>query len=177
MPNFILNICSAGGELFLSDSSVQCYMLNSEIEPKDLQKICKSLLKAEKIVLLSGKRALDLYETLKADGVVLDLSASSNIKADMAAARRVMNGGILGVIGRNRRHEAMIVSENEPDFIVFKIWRDGAEQTRGLSEWYGEFFLLQQAVMPQDNGADWKQYPADIVILTPREYKIFVAKK
>lgn len=177
MPNFILNIRSAGDELFLSDSSVQCCMLNSEIEEKDLREICKCLLEAGKIVLLSGKRALDLYGTLKADGVVLDLSAGSNIKADMASARRVMKGGILGVVSRNRRHEAMIVSENEPDFIVFKIWRDGTEQTRGLSEWYNEFFLLQQAVMPQDDGADFGQYPADIVILTPREYKIFVAKK
>lgn len=177
MPNFILNICSAGDELFLSDSSVQCCMLNSEIEEKDLREICKCLLEAGKIVLLSGKRALDLYGTLKADGVVLDLSAGSNIKADMASARRVMKGGILGVVSRNRRHEAMIVSENEPDFIVFKIWRDGTEQTRELSKWYSEFFLLQQAVMPQDDGADFGQYPADIVILTPREYKIFVAKK
>lgn len=177
MPNFILNIRSADDELFLSDSSVQCFLLNSEIEQDNLRKICKCLLEAGKIVLLAGKRALDLYGTLKADGVVLDLSASSDIKADITAARNVMKGGILGVVSRNRRHEAMLVSENEPDFIVFKIWHDGAEQTRGLSEWYNEFFLLQQAVMPQDNGADFEQYPADMAILTPQDYKIFVAKK
>lgn len=177
MPNFILNICSPDDELFLSDSAVQCFLLNSEIERNALRKICGRLLAAGKIVLLSGPCALDLRNALKADGVLLDLSAVSDVKREMAAARASMKDGILGVVSRNRRHEAMIVSENEPDFIVFKIWRDGAEQTLELSKWYNEFFLLQQAVMPQDDGADFERYPADIVILTPREYKIFVAKK
>lgn len=177
MPNFILNIRSAEDELFLSDSSLQCYLLNSEIEQAALQRLCEKLLNAGKIVLLSGVRALEQYAPLKADGVLLDLSASADVKKDMSSARRLMKGGILGVISRNRRHEAMIASENEPDFIVFKIWKDGSAQTLELSKWYNEFFLLQQAVMPQDGRADFEQYPSDMVILTPQDYKIFVAKK
>nr|QIM10394.1 hypothetical protein PlAlph_2860 [uncultured Alphaproteobacteria bacterium] len=177
MPNFILNIRSAEDELFLSDSFLQCYLLNSEIEQNALKCLCEKLLNAGKIVLLFGARALDLCAPLKADGVLLDLSASENIKRDMASARSLIKGGILGVVSRNRRHEAMIASENEPDFIVFKIWKDGSAQTLELSKWYNEFFLLQQAVMPQDDRADFEQYPSDMVILTPQDYKIFVAKK
>lgn len=177
MQNFILNIRSAEDELFLSDSLLQCYLLDTAIELNALSELCNRLLNAGKIVLLSGDRALDLCALLKADGVVLDLSASADIKADMDFACRSLKGGILGVVSRNRRHEAMLVSENEPDFIVFKIWRDGAAHTIELSRWYNEFFLLQQAVMPQDDETDFEQYPADMAILTPQLYKIFVAKK
>jgi len=78
---------------------------------------------------------------------------------------------------RRRRHEAMIVSENEPDFVVFRIWSEGAEKTKALADWYAEFFLLQTAVEPMDGSVDFSAWPADMVILSPEDYKILVAKK
>ena len=35
----------------------------------------------------------------------------------------------------------MIVSEAEPDFVVFKVWKDGFESVRELTDWYNDFFL------------------------------------
>jgi hypothetical protein len=71
----------------------------------------------------------------------------------------------------------MIVSENEPDFVIFKVWHDGQDKTIELAKWYNEFFLLQMAIMPQDDDIAFEEYLADIMILTPETYKIFVAKK
>ena len=90
----------------------------------------------------------------------------------MAALRRQLGRRFLGVICRSRRHEAMIVSENEPDFVVFRIWSEGAEKTKALADWYAEFFLLQTTVP-----SIFSAWPADMVILSPEDYKILVAKK
>lgn len=177
MPNFILNITSQDDDLMLQNPEIQCVLLNSDISEQELQKIVHQILSAGKIVILTGKKAVDLVKILNADGVLIDLSKSNNIKKDIADVRNRISGGFLGVICRNRRHEAMIASENDPDFIVFKVWSDGAEKTIELAEWYSEFFLLQMAVFPQDENIDFNKYPADIFILTPEQYKIFVAKK
>ncbi len=177
MQNFILNIHSADDDLLLSDESLQCYAVNAEMDFSCLKNICGQLLKNGKIVLLAGDKAPQLRKELNADGIIADLSASNSIKKDIAEIRKLCGQCILGIISRNRRHEAMIVSENEPDFIIFKIWKDGKEQTLSLAEWYNDFFLLQMAVMPQDENSFFEKYPADIVILSPQDYKIFVAKK
>ena len=95
----------------------------------------------------------------------------------MAALRRQLGRRFLGVICRSRRHEAMIVSENEPDFVVFRIWNEGTEKTKALADWYAEFFLLQTAVEPMDGSVNFSAWPADMVILSPEDYKILVAKK
>ena len=71
----------------------------------------------------------------------------------------------------------MIVSENEPDFVVFRIWNEGAEKTKALADWYAAFFLLQTAVEPMDGSVNFSAWPADMVILSPEDYKILVAKK
>lgn len=177
MPNFILNITSQNDDLMLSNPDIQCYILSSDIEHTSLQKLVHQISNAEKISLLYGEKSVDIAPLLSADGVLIDLSKSENIKKDIKNIRHQLPQGILGTICRNRRHEAMIISENEPDFIVFKIGGDGTDKTLELAKWYNDFFLLQMAVFPQDAEADFTQYPCDIVILTPERYKIFVAKK
>ncbi len=177
MPNFILNITSQDDDLMLSNPDIQCYLLASDIDYQTLQKLVHQISNAGKISLLYGEKSLDLISALPADGVLVDLSKSENIKKEMSLIRHQIKDGVLGVICRNRRHEAMIVSENEPDFVVFKIWNDGCDKTLELAKWYNEFFLLQMGVFPQDENADFTQYPCDIIILTPERYKIFVAKK
>lgn len=177
MPNFILNITSQDDDLMLSNPDIQCYLLSSNIDGQALQKLVHQIAKSAKISLLFGEKSVEKAASLTVDGVLADLSKSENIKKDIIDIRHRLKNGILGVICRNRRHEAMIVSENEPDFVVFKIWSDGAEKTLELARWYSEFFLLQMAVFPQDENTNFEQYPCDIIILTPEQYKIFVAKK
>ncbi len=177
MPNFILNINSQDDDLMLSNPDIQCYLLNSDIENELLHRLVHQISSVGKISLLYGGKSLNLFSSTTADGILVDLSKSNNIKKDILRIREQLKDGILGAICRNRRHEAMLVSENEPDFIVFKIWSDGADKTLELAKWYNEFFLLQMAIAPQDKEVNFEQYPADIVILTPDQYKIFVAKK
>ncbi len=177
MTNFILNITSADDDLMISSKEVICYTLNSDMDLDALKEIISKLAKEEKIILLHGNKALERCKDLGADGIIADLSASKNIKKDIEFIRQKSKNMTLGIICRNRRHEAMIVSENEPDFIIFKVWHDGQDKTVELAKWYNEFFLLQMAIMPQDDNIALKDYLADIMILTPELYKIFVAKK
>ena len=177
MPKFILKISRPGAEALLEDPNLECFVFSSALPEDYLQRQTARAVQAGKIVLLEGENAAALCLRLNADGIIADLSASAAVKKDMAALRRQIGSRFLGVICRNRRHEAMIVSENEPDFIIFKIWRDGAEKTRELAEWYHEFFLLQMAVEPEDEDADVLSYPCDMAILSPDTYKILVAKK
>lgn len=177
MPNFILNITSLDDDLMLNSNDFDCYILNSEMAQSALKQRVEQLSALGKIVLLSGMNAASLCAPLKADGIVADLSKSDNIKKDMADLRAQIGNGVLGTVSRCRRHEAMLISENEPDFIIFKQWKDGSEKIKDLTEWYGEFFLLQMAIWPQEDEIDLSDYPADIVIFSPESYKIFVAKK
>lgn len=79
-----------------------------------------------------------------ADGVILDLGAEG-LKEKMAAVRKELGkSGVVGLFTRNRRHESMIVSEADPDFVVFKVWKDGFESVRELTDWYNDFFLFNR---------------------------------
>ena len=169
MPKFILKITAESAENCIDEKNVECFILSASLPEDCLGRIIRKIEAAGKIALLEGEDAAALAVKLGADGIVADLSASTAIKKEMAA--------LLGVICRSRRHEAMIVSENEPDFVVFRIWSEGAEKTKALADWYAEFFLLQTAVEPMDGSVDFSAWPADMVILSPEDYKILVAKK
>lgn len=177
MPKFILKITDESPSSYINEKNVECFVFSAALSENYLQAQVEQAKAAGKIILFEGEGAAPLAVKLAADGIVADLSASTSIKKDMAALRRELGGLFLGVVCRCRRHEAMVVSENEPDFIIFRIWGDGADKTRELIEWYTEFFLLQMAVEPMDKSADFCSYPADMVILSPEDYKILVAKK
>ena len=177
MPNFILNINSKDDDLLEKDPQIQCCLLNTEMEENICLKIAEQLKKSSRILLLTGKNALVWYKKLSADGVLADLSSSSDIKKDILTLKTKLQSGVLGIICRNRRHEAMFASENNIDFIAFRVWNDGCAKTLELTQWYNELFLLQMALIPSDEKVDFAVFPSDILILTPEQYKIFVAKK
>lgn len=177
MPKFVIKISAPGAENLLSDDNVGCFIIDSSLPKSYIDSFISQATANEKIVLLSGKSAAVLCNAVEADGIVADLSSSDAIKKDMAFLRSQIGSRFLGVICRNRRHEAMVVSENDPDFVIFKIWHDGVENTLELAKWYTEFFLIQMAVQPEDEEVDFNVFPGDMVILSPESYKILVAKK
>ncbi len=177
MPKFILKVTDECAVNDVESADVDCFILSTLLSPSYLKRQILQIEAAGKIALLAGENAAVLAVELGADGIVADLSASTSIKKDMASLRRVLGRRFLGVVCRGRRHEAMVVSENEPDFIIFRIWREGAEKTQELIDWYTAFFLLQTAVEPMDKYVDFSAYPADMVILSPEDHKILVAKK
>ena len=58
----------------------------------------------------------------------------------------------------------MIVSEAEPDFVVFKVWKDGFESVRELTDWYNDFFLIQSAAWIMEDGVPTEELRTDFVI-------------
>ena len=71
----------------------------------------------------------------------------------------------------------MLASECEPDFVAFRAWHDGKQKIRDLTDWYNEFFLIQSALVPQDDNLDFSGFKTDFVILDDTKYKIFVANQ
>lgn len=175
MQKIILKINSEEFEWL--DEKSDCYILNSVLPAKFITDFYQKASALDKIVLVEGENALRICKELNLDGVIIDLSSAEEIKEEMENARKeIGRDKLFGVIARTRRHEAMLVSENEPDFVVFKVWNDGADKIAELIDWYEEFFLLQLAIMPQDEEVVLKEFGADIIILDTKKYKIFVDK-
>lgn len=145
----------------IEDNRFQCFILNDELSSHFKQKFSSQARQKGKIVL-----GLSLSDCLAygLDGLIIDLSKSEKIAQDYRRQTKDLKNKFIGVICRNRRHEAMLVSECEPDFLVFKAWNDGIEKIKELTSWYSEMFLIQSALFPQEN-IDYKSFETDFVIL------------
>jgi len=163
MQKIIYRIDEAN-ETYLNDLGAECYVLNTMLDAsfcKDF--ICKSA-KNEKIVLFYGENAVSCCQKYGADGVVVDLG-DEKLKEKVGLLRKELGKDkFIGLFTRNRRHESMIVSEVEPDFIIFKIWKDGFAQLKELTDWYADFFLIQSAAWLMDENVDFEQLNTDFVI-------------
>lgn len=176
MQKFIITITEENDEL-IQDSAIECYLLTSSLSKKFMSGFAKKAAQAQKLVLVQGENAPALSKELGLDGFVLDVSHAEKIKPEYEKAKKAAGSDkVSGLIVRNRRHEAMIASECEPDFIIFQAWKEGLEHTRELVSWYSELFLIQSAILCEE-GVDFEKINADIVILNDKSYKIFVAKK
>lgn len=156
MHKFIVKLSEIDPDL-LQDEEIECFIVPAEQVGNEL--------KSSKIILAQGENAIEVCHQHNLDGVVVDLSKSDKPKVEMKRLRAQLGNKILGVITRNRRHEAMIISEEEPDFVIFRAWKDGLEKTKELVAWYNEFFLIQCAVMIEDDGINEADFEADIIIL------------
>ena len=149
MQNLIINITQENFSL-LENENFGCFILPQNLTDEFKNKFVAEAHKKGKIGLISGENAAEEYLKSGADGIILDLSKEENPQKPLEDFQKKNPHALLGVISRNRRHEAMLISECEPDFIIFKLWNDGYEKTKELLDWYGEFFLIQYAVMPVD---------------------------
>lgn len=96
--------------------------------------------------------------------LLLDLNKSEHVACDYLEQTKDLKGKIVGVVTRNRRHEAMLVSECEPGFVIFRAWQDGIEKIKELTSWYNEMFLIQSALLPMED-IDYASFETDFVIL------------
>lgn len=174
MQKLIIRITQENTNL-IADSNLQCFILPDSLPQSFIADFCTKAKTAEKLVLLSGEKAADLYLQKLGDGLIIDTSKDENPAKHIKEIKAKCKKSLLGVICRNRRHEAMLVSECEPDFIIFRFWIDGFAANAELLKWYGEFFLIQSAVQPEDE-VDVSNLPADFLILSDTAYTIFVAK-
>ena len=133
-----------------------------------LSLICRQVIDraavSDKIILFYGENAVDVCKKYGADGVVVDLGAEK-LKEQTENLRKTLGKGkFIGLITRNRKHESMLVSEVEPDFVIFKVWKDGFENVKNLTDWYQEFFLIQSAAWLMEDGVDDKMLKTDFII-------------
>lgn len=174
MQKLIIRITQENTKL-IADSNLQCFILPDSLPQSFIADFCAKAKTAEKLVLLFGEKAADLYLQKLGDGLIIDTSKDENPAKHIKEIKAKCKKSLLGVICRNRRHEAMLVSECEPDFIIFRFWKDGFAANAELLKWYSEFFLIQSAVQPEDE-VDTSNLSADFLILSDDAYTIFVAK-
>jgi hypothetical protein len=150
-------------ETILSDRSAECYVLNSALADD----FCKRFIEkaSDKVVLFYGDKVEEKSKALNADGVIVDFGAD-DLKEKMAQLRKTLGKGkYVGLFTRNRRHESMLVSEVEPDFVVFKVYKDGFDKVKELTDWYQEFFLIQSAAWIMEDGVPVDELKTDFVIV------------
>ncbi|MBR1372944.1 hypothetical protein IJ556_00650 [bacterium] len=142
-----------------------CYALADTLETDFCRKFIDCAAHSDKIVLFYGHNAEQCCLNYQADGVILDFGDENLVEKMSELRQKLGKNKFVGLFSRNRKHEAMLVSEAEPDFVVFKVWKDGAAHTKELIDWYTTFFLIQCAAWLVDDGVEESVYErADFVV-------------
>lgn len=170
MPKFIIKLDNNNEELIKNDNIV-CYLVDSSLEKKYIKEVASYAHQNELMILSIGENAANVCKELDLDGVVvygLDKHKNQELKSIIG------NQKAIGAVCSVSRHQAMLISEQEPDFVIFE-YQEG-DQFNGFLNWYNELFLIQSAVMVDDVTDNLEILDTDFVILKPSDYKILVAK-
>ena len=148
----------------LNSLTEECYVLDTSLNDDYCTQFINKAITQDKIILFYGENATHKAKYYKVNGILIDLG-STPCKEDMISLKKELGkNSIIGLISRNRRHEAMLNSELEPDFITFKVWSDGIENTKELLDWYNDFFIIQSALLLMDDNIDTSSLKADFII-------------
>ena len=79
----------------------------------------------------------------------------------------------MGVVINPTRHEAMLASETEPEFVAFRYTQENATKAAEVIRWYNELFLIQSAVDLSSGLVDVKGLDVDFVIINSSDYDDF----
>lgn len=172
MPKFILYITEPD-ESLLSKHDIECFLLDSSLPEEFCHRFVQEAKTQDKLILAYGVKAQEMCGKYELDGLLLDVSKSENPAVEAKKLREKYKNKILGFISRNRRHEAMILSEIEPDFLAFRIWQQGQESLKELVNWYNELFLIQSAVFVEEQNVDCTNLETDNLIIKSSWYKDF----
>lgn len=168
MQNFIVKITQENTKL-LQKPEIGCFILSDKCSPQFAENFVSEAHRQNKLVLCEGENAVAFYQKFNTDGLILNTVKENNPQKLVKAIQKQAPKAILGVVSRNRRHEAMLVSECEPDFVIFKFWKDGFAANKELLDWYAELFLIQNAAQIEED-IDFGVLNADFIILTDTQY-------
>lgn len=168
MQNFIIKITQENTNI-LSEEQIGCFILPDTVSPEFAQSFIEQAHKKNKLVLVCGGNALQFYKRFCPDGLILNTVKQENPRKYVEDIKSQAPKALIGAVSRNRRHEAMLVSEAEPDFVIFQVWKEGFANSKELFEWYNDFFLIQNAAWPQEK-VEISALKADFVILDDAEY-------
>ena len=163
MQNLIIKITQENTKL-TANPKIGCFILSENLSPRFIDEFTSKAHEQSKLVLSSGDNALETYKKHHTDGLILDASKEEKPQNLIKQIKLQAKDAILGVITRNRRHEAMLISECEPDFIIFRFWQDGFSENIELLNWYNDLFLIQNAAFPQEK-LDYSLIKSDFLIL------------
>lgn len=175
MQNLIVRITQENSSL-LENPQIGCFILADNLSSAQMENYISQAKQYDKLILLEGSQAVEGYIKYKADGLIINTTGQEKPQKMIREVQKKCPRAILGVVSRNRRHEAMLVSECEPDFVIFKVWREGLAANAELIEWYSELFLLQCAVQVEED-VDFASLSADLVILSDVQYAELARRK
>lgn len=169
MPKFIIKISSEDKSL-INNENICCYLAN---ENSAEEVLCQAK-KSDKLVLAYGDNAVDICQAKELDGILLSLPIDDDFPKHIKKIRKEVGKKFMGICSPITRHEAMIASEAEPDFVAFEA--SGAESEAEVLDWYGELFLLQSALFYNKKIPENMLEKTDFLIINTSEYKILVDK-
>lgn len=169
MPKFIIKI-TADDKTLLDNDDVCCYLADETSAPAVLAKADAS----DKLVLASGDNAVDFCLKAGLDGVLTSDPVDEKFPGLVKRLHKKIGKKFWGAACGITRHEAMIASEAEPDFVAFRsAGRDGEAD---ILDWYAELFLLQSALFYTPEINEKLLSKTDFLIINTSEYKILVDK-
>ena len=157
MQRFMLKI-EHQDDVKLDNEQICCYLVD--------ENTVSYVEKTDKLVLSYGENAGALCKKDNLDGVVCELDDSQSLKKQVTDLRTLIGKNkFLGIISPLTRHDAMLVSECEPDFIAFRATNEQKDEAIDLINWYNDFFLIQAAIVVDDKIEDCKVFDTEFVLL------------
>ena len=163
MPQIILKINDSEDKVYDSEN-ICCYIVTKDVFQSKLQEITQT-----------GKPLLIMNEVdIASSGTVLELDSSKPIKSQIRPIRdKIGTKKILGAIIEPSRHEAMLASETEPEFVAFRIRADNLSKAKEVVTWYNDLFLIQSAADLSIEKVDIKDIDVDFIIINSCDYNDF----
>ena len=168
MPKFIIKI-DKNMTSFFNNDDICCYCIDKD-SPENLMKQAQQ---SDKLVLTED---IDFCRQKKLDGIIINHIVDEKFAKYIKPLQKEFCGKYMGIYCQPNRHEAMLSSEAEPDFVIFNLNKQNQEEAFAVLQWYAELFLIQFAVPYFENIDEKILKMADFVILNMSEYKILVDK-
>ncbi len=168
MPQIILKINNKNDKIY-EDDNICCYIVDTSISDDVINKIIKT----NKLLLWQGVNAEDKLKNL-GNGIVITTDTQKPIKPQLKPFRdKLKKNKILGAIIEPSRHEVMLASETEPEFIALRIREESLSQTKDLIAWYNDLFLIQIAADMSEYKGNTKDFEVDFIIINSKDYADF----
>ena len=168
MPKFIIKIEEKDNEL-LNNDDICCYFADEKSNKKVLA-LAKT---SDKLVLGEG---VEFCLEAELDGVLIRHQVDEKFAKYIKPIQKQLKKQSMGIYCQPSRHEAMIASEAEPDFVIFDVNENNQKEALEVMPWYSELFLIQSAVSYFDKIDEKLLNFADFIILNTSTYKILVDK-
>ncbi len=166
MPQIILNITSDSDKIYNS-SDIACYIIADSLSSTKI----KEAVSTNKMVLVAGEDSLQVCKQYGLDGIIKILDEKKPVKTQLKPLREALKNKTLGVVTPVRRHEAMLVGEVEPDFIVFE--KEVSVRNPDVIGWYNDLFLIPLVLSGCDKEDQSLHENVDFVIIDSKKFENF----